>query len=126
MTLTRLRYIFYANNPLELSPQIARFINRVNNIQINQLNVYANGQNVHDSNIQLCIKDSINALTTRSGIGSYNKIQLIETIMSDSVLTCEEQLIEYLEVECTICLNELKNPIMLKCGHAFCTSCISL
>jgi hypothetical protein len=61
--------------------------------------VYADGQNVHDSNIQLCIKDSINALTTRTGIGAYNKIQLIETIISDSVLTCKDQLIEYLEDE---------------------------
>jgi hypothetical protein len=38
----------------------------------------------------LCIKNSINALTTRSGIGYYNKIQLIETIISDYVLTCKE------------------------------------
>jgi hypothetical protein len=99
MTLTKLIYIAYSNNPLELSPQIARFINRINNIQTNQLNVYANGQNVHDSNIQLCIKDSINALTTRRYIGSYNKIQLIETIISDPILTCKDQLIEYLEDE---------------------------
>jgi Leucine-rich repeat (LRR) protein len=97
MTLTRLRYISYANNPLELSPQIARFINRINNVQTKQLNVYTNRQNVHDSNIQLCIKDSINALTTRPGIGAYNKIQLINTIISDPILTCKEQLIEYLE-----------------------------
>jgi len=99
MTLTRLRYIDSSNNPLELSPQIARFINRINYGQTNQFNVYADGQNVHDSNIQLCIKDSINALTTRSDIGSYNKIQLINTIISDSVLTCKDQLIEYLEDE---------------------------
>jgi Leucine-rich repeat (LRR) protein len=99
MTLTRLTCITYSNNPLELSPQIARFINRIKNVQTNQLNVYTNGQNVHDSNIQLCIKDSINALTTRPGIGAYNKIKLIETIISDSVLTCKDQLIEYLEDE---------------------------
>ena len=99
MTLTRLRSISCSNNPLDLSPQIARFINRIKNVQINQLNIYANKQNVHDSNIQLCIKDSINALTTRTDIGSYNKIQLIETIISDPILTCKEQLIEYLEDE---------------------------
>jgi Leucine-rich repeat (LRR) protein len=99
MTLTRLRHIDCSNNPLELSPQIARFINRIKNGQTTQLNVYTNGQNVHDSNIQLCIKDSINALTTRPGIGAYNKIQLIETIISDPILTCKEQLIEYLEDE---------------------------
>jgi Leucine-rich repeat (LRR) protein len=99
MTLTRLRHIDCSNNPLELSPQIARFINRIYNVQTKQFNVYADGQNVHDSNIQLCIKDSINALTTRRDIRAYNKIQLIETIMSDSVLTCKEQLIEYLEDE---------------------------
>jgi Leucine-rich repeat (LRR) protein len=99
MTLTRLMYIICLNNPLELSPQIARFINRINNGQTKQFNVYTDGQNVHNSNIQLCIKDSINALTTRPGIGSYNKTQLIETIISDSVLTCKDQLIEYLEDE---------------------------
>jgi Leucine-rich repeat (LRR) protein len=99
MTLTRLEYIDCSNNPLELSPQIARFINRIKNVQTNQFNVYTDRQNVHDSNIQLCIKDSINALTTRTDIGSYNKIQLINTIISDSVLTCKDQLIEYLEDE---------------------------
>jgi Leucine-rich repeat (LRR) protein len=99
MTLTRLRRIDCSNNPLELSPQIARFINRINYGQTNQLNVYTNRQNVHDSNIQLCIKDSINALTTRRDIGAYNKIQLINTIISDPILTCKEQLIEYLEDE---------------------------
>jgi Leucine-rich repeat (LRR) protein len=97
MTLTRLEYINCSNNPLKLSPHIARFINRINNVQTNQLTVYTNGQNVNYSNIQLCIKDSINALTTRSGIGAYNKIQLINTIRSDPILTCKDQLIEYLE-----------------------------
>jgi hypothetical protein len=99
MNSTSLTYITYSNNPIELSPQIARFINRINNVQTDQFNVYTDGQNVHDSNIQLCVKDSINALTTRSGIGAYNKIQLIETIMTDPVLTCKDQLIEYLEDE---------------------------
>jgi hypothetical protein len=36
MNLTRLEHFDCDNNPLELSPQIARFINRINNAQTKQ------------------------------------------------------------------------------------------
>jgi hypothetical protein len=97
MNLTRLQNFDCRNNPLELSPQIARFINRINNTE--QFNVYFDRQNVHNSNIQLCIRDSINALTTRSGIKSHNKQTLINAIIADPVLTCKDQLIDYLDDE---------------------------
>jgi hypothetical protein len=99
MNWTRLRLFFCSDNPLELSPQIARFINRIGNRRIEQINVYTDRQNVHNSNIQLCIKDSINALTTRSGIGPYIKQSLINVIIADPILTCKDQLIEYLDDE---------------------------
>jgi hypothetical protein len=61
--------------------------------------VYTDGQNVHNSNIQLCIRDSINALTTRTEIGSYNKQTLINAIIADPILTCKDQFIGYLDDE---------------------------
>jgi hypothetical protein len=99
MNWIRLLYFDCGYNPLELSPQIARFINRIKNPQTKQFNVYTDGQNVHNSNIQLCIRDSINALTTRPGIGSYIKQSLINVIIADPILTCKDQLVEYLDDE---------------------------
>jgi len=90
-----LRKINYINNPIELSPQLARFINRINNGSINNLNVYGDTQNVHNASIQVTIKDSINRLTTRSDLSKYNKDDLIKIILEDKDLNCQEQLIEY-------------------------------
>jgi hypothetical protein len=47
----------------------------------------------------LGIRDSINALTTRTNIGSYNKQTLINIIIADTILTCKDQLIGYLDDE---------------------------
>ena len=47
----------------------------------------------------MCIKDSINALTTRSEIKSYIKQSLINIIIADPVLTCKDQLVEYMDDE---------------------------
>jgi len=87
--------INYINNPIELSPQLARFINRINNGFINNLNVYGDTQNVHNASIQVTIKDSINRLTTRSDLSKYNKDDLIKLTVEDKDLNCQEQLIEY-------------------------------
>jgi hypothetical protein len=94
---TRLRHFGCTNTPLELSPQIARFINRIKNCD--QFNVYANRQKVHNFNIQLGIRNSINAPTNRPDISSYIKQSLINVIIADPVLTCKDQLVEYLDDE---------------------------
>jgi len=90
-----LQALEYSNNPIELSPQLARFINRINNGSINNLNVYGDTQNVHNASIQETIKDSINRLTTRSDLSKYNKEYLMKLILEDKDLTCQDQLIEY-------------------------------
>jgi len=97
------------NNPIELSPQIARFINRYRarlfndlraglyNGLYNELNVYNDTQNVHNSTIQTSVKDSINNITTRTDLLKYDKDELHKLIINDNILTqlCKEQLIEY-------------------------------
>ena len=41
-----------------------------------KLNVYNDTQNVHNYAIQLCLRDSINLITTRSDLKKYNIDQL--------------------------------------------------
>jgi hypothetical protein len=95
MNWHNLTEINYDNN-VELSPQLIRFINTHT---MSNLHVYSDSQNVHRSSIQSCVKDSINAITTKTNIGLYNKQMLINIIVSDSILTCKDQLIEYLDDE---------------------------
>ena len=97
---TRLNYIEYENNEIDNLPiQLLRFINRIRNSNINNLNVYNDSQNVHNSNIQLSVKDSINRLTTRSDLEEYNKEELIKYILDDNIINCKELLIEYINDE---------------------------
>ena len=92
-----IRLIVRHYNPIELSPQIARFINRLRAGLYNDLNVYNDTQNVHNSTIQTSVKDSINNITTRTDLLKYDKDELHRLIINDNILTqlCKEQLIEY-------------------------------
>jgi len=90
-----LEYINYDNNPIELSPQIARFVQRIQNGFINKLNVYSDTQNIHNTTIQLSVKDSINNITSRLDLPKYNLETLISLILDDPYLDCKDQLIEY-------------------------------
>ena len=45
---------------------------KINNLSINKLNIYTDTQNVHNSTIQLCVRDSINHITTRTDLKKYN------------------------------------------------------
>ena len=85
------------NNEIELSLQMARFINRINNSSINQINVYNDSQNIHNSNIQESIKDSINRITTRTDLKKYNIDELNTIIIENKILTeqCKTLLLEY-------------------------------
>jgi Leucine-rich repeat (LRR) protein len=89
--------IDYKNNPIELSPQIARFIKRIRNGTIKNLNVYNDNQNVHNSTIQLSVKKSINNITTRTDLPKFNKDELYKIIINDDIISkdCKEQLIQY-------------------------------
>ena len=52
-----LRYFTYANNEIVMNPIIQRFIDRHQNIKNHGL--YNDGQNIHTSSIQDCVKQSI-------------------------------------------------------------------
>ena len=78
----------YYNNRIELSLQIARFIDRIQNkIQSNKIAVYTDNQNVHNSTIQLSVRDSINRITTRQDLKKYDIDQLRTLIIENTILT---------------------------------------
>jgi Leucine-rich repeat (LRR) protein len=97
LNFRNLRQIIYEDNPIELSPQIARFIQRIKNGTIKNLNVYNDSQNVHNSTIQSSVKDSINNITTRTDLPKFDKDELVKMIIKDDILSeeCKNQLIEY-------------------------------
>mgnify|MGYP006427722019 CR=1 FL=1 len=95
-----LRKIKYEDNPIDNLPlQLTRFINRLRQANINRLNIYNDTQNVHNSNIQLSIKESIEKISLRTDIPKYNKDELNDYIINDEILNCKEQLIEYINDE---------------------------
>jgi Leucine-rich repeat (LRR) protein len=71
----------YDNNRIVLSLQMARFIDRMNNLSNKQLNVYNDTQNAHNSTIQLSVRDSINCITTRPDLQKYDIDQLHTLIL---------------------------------------------
>ena len=87
--------ISYGNNEIELSPQIARFIHRMRNRNLNNLSVYNDTQNIHNVNIQVSVKNSINNITTRTDLPKFNQKKLINYFLKDKTLLNKEQLIEY-------------------------------
>ena len=95
LNFRHLQKINYVNNEIELSPQIARFIHRMQNRNLNNLNVYNDTQNIHNVNIQVSVKDSINNITTRTDLPKFNQDKLIDYILKDDALLNKEQLIEY-------------------------------
>jgi len=95
LNFRHLETINYVNNEIELSPQIARFIHRIQNRNINSLSVYNDTQNIHNANIQVSVKDSINNITTRTDLPKFNQDNLIDYILKDNTLLNKDQLIEY-------------------------------
>jgi len=95
LNFRHLQKINYVNNEIELSPQIARFIHRLQNKNMNSLSVYNDTQNIHNANIQVSVKDSINNITTRTDLQKFNHEKLIIFILQDNTLLNKDQLIEY-------------------------------
>jgi Leucine-rich repeat (LRR) protein len=95
MNCRYLEYLEYHNNEIVLSPQMTRFINRLRQGNLQSLSIYNDGQNIHNSNIQLSVKESIDRITTRLDLVTYNKDKLHTIIIEDDILNCKEQLIEY-------------------------------
>jgi hypothetical protein len=97
MNCRNLRRINFSNNEIDNLPiQLMRFINRLYQTNTNNLNIYNDSQNVHNSNIQLSIKQSIENITVRQDLPKFDKNKLISIIVDDKVLNCKEQLIEYI------------------------------
>ena len=80
LNFRNLQVFSYHNNEIELSLQMARFIDRIGTYSNKKLNVYNDTQNVHNSTIQLCVRDSINRITTRTDLKKYN-IDELHTII---------------------------------------------
>ena len=97
MDWRNLRDINYAGNEIELSPQLARFINRINSGSVSKINVYGDAQNVHNTSIQCSVKNSINRLTTKINLLKFDAEILNAMILTDEIITpsVKAQLIEY-------------------------------
>jgi hypothetical protein len=94
---TRLNYINYANNAIDNLPlTLIRFINRIQQGSLNDINVYNDSQNIHNSSIQLTVKNSINKLSDKFRIKTFNLEELTNLILEDSVINCKERLIQYM------------------------------
>jgi hypothetical protein len=85
LNFRHLHNFIYYNNMIEMSLQMARFIDRIDNIS--HLNIYTDNQNVHNSTIQLSVRDSINCITTRPDLQKYDIDQLHILIIKNTKLT---------------------------------------
>jgi Leucine-rich repeat (LRR) protein len=108
INLRNLTYINYDNNPIDNIPiQLLRFIDRIQQGNIKQVNVYTNSQNVHDSSIQLSVFNSINRLTEHIK-EPFNLEQLTTEIVEDTTINCKERIIQYMsntEIHSLLLLN---------------------
>jgi hypothetical protein len=87
INLRRLTEFVYSDNEFDIfPPQIQRFINNVDN-NISNLQVYNDGQNVHNQTIQLSLKCSLEKITTQKFNINAETIQA--EIANDDVLTRE-------------------------------------
>jgi len=82
LNFIHLQEISYENNEIELSPQITRFIHRMQNKNLNSLSVNNDTQNIHNTNIQVSVKDSINNINTRTDLPKFNKSMFILSLFS--------------------------------------------
>lgn len=104
----QMKTIYYSNNPMDInmSPQILRFINKINNATHNQLNIYNDNQNIHNTSIQLSVKQSINNVTTRTDLPKFDHSVLITIILNNNKIIGKEQLIEY-------CMDKTEHSVLL-------------
>jgi Leucine-rich repeat (LRR) protein len=89
INLRRLTNFYYYNNEFDIfPPQIQRFINNIEHKNnISNLQVYNDGQNVHNQAIQLSLKHSLEKITTQKF--NINKETIQEEIANDDTLTRE-------------------------------------
>jgi Leucine-rich repeat (LRR) protein len=90
INLRRLMEFYYYDNEFDIfPPQIQRFINFIYNegFYTTKIQVYNDGQNVHNQAIQLSLKHSLEKITTQKF--NINKETIQEEIANDDVLTRE-------------------------------------
>jgi hypothetical protein len=86
---------YYYNNKIDyIPPQVVRFLNKIKNID--KLQVYNDGQNIHNHSIQESLNNSINNIMQQKFI--INESIIMNEILNDSILNdkCKELLVEYL------------------------------
>jgi Leucine-rich repeat (LRR) protein len=94
---TRLNYINYYDNEIDNLPlPLIRFINRIRQGNLNRINIYNDSQNIHNSSIQLTVKESINKLSEKFRLVKFNLEDLTKQILEDQIINCKERLVEYM------------------------------
>jgi hypothetical protein len=92
---TNLKKFYYNDNEIDyIPPQVVRFLNKIKNID--KLQVYNDGQNIHNHSIQESLNNSINNIMQQKFI--INESIIMNEILNDSILNdkCKELLVEYL------------------------------
>jgi Leucine-rich repeat (LRR) protein len=91
--LIHLRHINYYGNPIEYIPMnVQRLLNRQQNGQ----QIYQDRQSVHNHEIQETFRKSLYHLLNDKVV--IDKDTLVQDILTDSVLDCKEQLLEYINI----------------------------
>ena len=97
-----LRTFHYYENPIDfIPPNVQRWLDRYGYQQQQNAQIYQDNQNVHNRQIQQCIKDSLNRIINAchvNGAPTYSSFEQVRNvIVNDSILSpqCKTQLIEY-------------------------------
>ena len=95
---TRLTRFDYSSNPIDyIPPNVQRWLDRFQHQQNPE--IHQDSQNVHNRQIQQCVKDSMNRIINScNGPPDYKSFEEVRNvIVNDSILTpqCKTQLIEY-------------------------------
>jgi hypothetical protein len=87
----------YSGNPIDyIPPNVQRWLDRFQEQQ--NAHIHQDSQNVHNRQIQQCIKDSLNKIINATGRPKYQCLDEVRNvIVNDSILSaeCKTQLIEY-------------------------------
>merc|ERR1712023_224237 len=87
----------YYGNPIDyIPPNVQRWLGRFQQQQNAQ--IHQDSQNVHNRQIQQCIKDSLNKIIDATWGPKYQSLEEVrDVILSDSILSarCKTQLVEY-------------------------------
>jgi Leucine-rich repeat (LRR) protein len=95
--LQNLQELYLFDNPIEyIPPNVNRMLHRIRNIKQDQT-IYDDRQSIHNHNIQETFRQTVFSLLNDTQNKSYNKEQVFQEVMDDTILTerTKKQLIEY-------------------------------